>query len=477
LRHRLFRVRGVIAEVMLYGTVAVAILAPTVMALEFVSARVEEPVTRYFCMAGIVLIPLLAWVLTDRFAPILESAVLCPLDPRRGQIKELLGRVLHASVSVIDAQRVCELTLDALGSLCEGRAIFYRVPERLDGVLDAGKHGELPQALLEHLELGRATQLVSAKLRGSPPSAFVRLSADALIAVHGGGELIGALVLWGFIDQEVLATASAMADNLGSKLAHQAMYQRAFRLQAQLEDARGLATLGSFVAAIAHDIRTPLTSMKMNVEMIRARRELDDQSRECVDFALEEVRRMNDYVSGMLDYVKPVQLRCTEFALSQLIEETGRTLQPLLDSRKVALHCEIASAEARLMVRADAIRMKQVLVNLIENAADASAPGDELRVIVSAAEDGRVVVRVIDRGHGVAAEDRARIFEPFFTTRHEGTGLGLAIVDKLVRAHDGEITLDSIPGVGSTFAVSLPAWPGVVDAVETISARAAEGAL
>jgi signal transduction histidine kinase len=248
-----------------------------------------------------------------------------------------------------------------------------------------------------------------------------------------------------------------LADNLAMKLAHHVLYERSFALQREVDASRRLVALGSFAAAIAHDIRTPLTSVKMNLQMLRAYRDLDDDMRESADIALEEVHRMNDYVSGILDYAKPVQLCSSETDLSCLIEETARTLQPLLEARKLALQCNVAESCALPRVRADASRMKQVLVNLLENAADASAPGAVISISAGAVDSDHVEIRVSDQGHGIEAINLTKVFEPFFTTRKEGTGLGLAIVRKLVRAHDGEVRVDSALGSGSTFTVLLPA--------------------
>jgi two-component system sensor histidine kinase HydH len=108
-------------------------------------------------------------------------------------------------------------------------------------------------------------------------------------------------------------------------------------------------------------------------------------------------------------------------------------------------------------VRADAGRLRQVLLNLLDNAARASSPGTAVTLRGAAAGGGRVAIEVADRGKGIAPSDLARIFEPFYTTRPDGTGLGLAIVQKIVRAHAGDVVVRSTPGEGSSFTVLLPA--------------------
>jgi signal transduction histidine kinase len=110
-----------------------------------------------------------------------------------------------------------------------------------------------------------------------------------------------------------------------------------------------------------------------------------------------------------------------------------------------------------LPVRGDAHRLRQVFLNLLDNAAKASTPGSEVTLRGARAAGGLVSLEVADRGKGIERADLERIFEPFYTTRPDGTGLGLAIVRKLVRAHRGEVQVRSAPGQGATFTVLLPA--------------------
>jgi signal transduction histidine kinase len=125
----------------------------------------------------------------------------------------------------------------------------------------------------------------------------------------------------------------------------------------------------------------------------------------------------------------------------------------VLSEKGVALRCE---PSAELTVQGDPQRLRQVLVNLVGNAADASQPGAHVTIRAKPA-DGRVAIEVEDHGRGIRADDLPRIFEPFFTTRPDGTGLGLAICHKVVRAHGGDIQVRSTIGSGSTFTIVLPA--------------------
>ena len=223
---------------------------------------------------------------------------------------------------------------------------------------------------------------------------------------------------------------------------------------AELEDARRLAALGQFAAAIAHDIRTPLTSISLNVQILRQKLSLSDDDREHLDIALEELGRLDKSVAEILDFAKPVRLAPQPIDVGELIETTTRGMSPVLSEKGVDLRCE--PSDPLPAVQGDPQRLRQVLVNLVDNAADASQRGAHVTVRARSAE-ARVAIEIEDHGRGIASDDLPRIFEPFFTTRPDGTGLGLAICHKVVRAHGGELQVRSTVGGGSTFTILLPA--------------------
>ena len=462
LRYRLLRVGGAVVQALLYTSMMLLCLGASVSAAELIASHVHDAVARSALFALVALVLLVGWTLVQRNSAALETLMLFSFDSRRRQLNAVLERTLHESLPLVDAAAVYELTSRAISSLCNGEVVLWNV-ESASGVAHTAPllGPTVPRALAEHLlhtpESGIHRRALEAL---SEPAAkdFAALDADAAVPVRVYGTLLCVLAIRGpSLDQDVLDTAKALADNLANKLANSLLDQRASELQSQLDASRRLATLGSFAAAIAHDIRTPLTSIKMNVQMIRARSDIPVEARECADTALDELRRLNDYVSGMLDYVKPVELRAAEFDLWLLIEETARTVQSLLESRKVELRCDPDDARALPLVRADVTRIKQVLVNLLENAVEASRPGGSIHITTSMASADRIAIRLIDHGHGIEPGILERIFEPFFTTRDDGTGLGLSIVKKLVVAHGGAVRVDSVVGEGSTFTVELPA--------------------
>jgi two-component system sensor histidine kinase HydH len=181
---------------------------------------------------------------------------------------------------------------------------------------------------------------------------------------------------------------------------------------------------------------------------------LPEDDMEHFAIALEELDRLSANVGELLDYAKPIHVGRASVDLRDVVEEASHAVQPHLSSRGLTLD---QRHDARLpAVVGDAQRLRQVLVNLLENAANASQPGRAITIATRADGEGAVAIDVIDQGSGIDGADIGHIFEPFFTKRADGTGLGLAICQKVVSAHAGEIRVRSSPGAGSTFTVLLP---------------------
>ena len=223
-------------------------------------------------------------------------------------------------------------------------------------------------------------------------------------------------------------------------------------LQREVEEFRRLAALGEFAAAIAHDIRTPLSSIRMSVQILRSKVELPPEDMEYFDLTLEAISRLGRDVEELLDFTKPAFLRVDMVALHEIAEDARDAVTRGVPS-DVDIELEVPTD---LEVPVDEIHVRNMLMNLMQNAVQASEPGG--RVWLEAGRDGddvRIVVR--DEGRGIEKADLDRIWDPFFTTRTDGTGLGLALVRKTVTAHGGRVVVESEPGRGTRFEVFLPA--------------------
>jgi|GEM_PF-3261983 len=223
----------------------------------------------------------------------------------------------------------------------------------------------------------------------------------------------------------------------------------------EVERAEKLATIGRMAAGILHEIRNPLTSIRGFVQLVAEKRPPQDPEREYLDIVLEELDRVGDYITHFLHLAKPEQRRRTEVDLVDLL----RGIMVLVESQGLLKDIEVVQEYASALppIVADPGQIRQVLLNLIQNAFQAMPHGGRLTVrAYLAAEERMVVVDVEDTGIGIPEEHLPRLGEFFFTTKEDGTGLGLALTFRIVREHGGTIEVWSRVGQGSRFTVRLP---------------------
>jgi two-component system sensor histidine kinase PilS (NtrC family) len=230
------------------------------------------------------------------------------------------------------------------------------------------------------------------------------------------------------------------------------------RLEQHMRRAERLATVGQLAAGVAHEIRNPLASISGSIELLRQAPQVSEDDRSLMTIVTREIDRLNALITDLLDYANPRPPQVVEFDLVVLVDET---LQVARQDRALADIALTVTAPARLPIAADPAQLRQVLWNLVRNAADAAAAGGR-HVGVTIRDEpavAGVAIEVTDDGPGIPAEQVARIFDPFFTTKRRGTGLGLATCHALVADHAGRIDVDSAPGRGTTMIVRLPARP------------------
>lgn len=223
-----------------------------------------------------------------------------------------------------------------------------------------------------------------------------------------------------------------------------------------LERAGRLADVGVLAAGIAHEIRNSLVSVQTFFQLAPIR--LDDEEFRTGFLALAhaEVNRVCELVGELLDVARPAPAVLVRADLAQVADTTVRLLMPQARQRQVAMTLECTPG---LYVRADVARIKQVLINIVLNALEATPPGGAVRIGARAARHNRRdygEVTVEDTGTGIPAQIHGEIFTPFVTAKPGGTGLGLAIAQRIVSDHDGFITVDSASDRGTRFTVCLP---------------------
>ena len=228
----------------------------------------------------------------------------------------------------------------------------------------------------------------------------------------------------------------------------------------EVEDKRRsqLATVGQLAAGIAHEIRNPLTSISGSIQLLRSTVDLKDEERRLMDIVLRETDSLNNRISEFLAYARPREMDRRDTDLRELIVETVTFFHH--DERSQERHLVLAEPwpeQTRALVDRDSV--KDVLWNLLCNAADATQPGDTITAgLLLGPKDGEphLTLFVADTGCGMPAEELSQATEPFFTTKEGGTGLGLATVKRTVEAHGGELRIESESGIGTRFLASFP---------------------
>jgi two-component system NtrC family sensor kinase len=230
--------------------------------------------------------------------------------------------------------------------------------------------------------------------------------------------------------------------------------------QAQLEVGRSerLAALGQMAATIAHELGTPLNSILGYTQLLR-RADVRTDHAEKLAIVESQVQRMIETIRSVLDRTRDRELQRHPVALQPLVEEALALVSARLATRQLAVHCEVPASLPP--VPGDAIGLRQVLLNLLSNAIDATDTAGTITVrggVTNGTSASQLEIAVEDTGHGMSAEQLRRAFEPFYTTKApgRGTGLGLVIVDHIVRAHGGQLLAESEPGRGTVVRVTLP---------------------
>lgn len=225
------------------------------------------------------------------------------------------------------------------------------------------------------------------------------------------------------------------------------------RASAELLKQERLALLGEMAAIVAHEIRNPLTSVKGFAQRIKRKSPDQETVGRYAEIIMEEVDRLDAVIADVLDFARRAAPRWQEVDLGEVIRQTIDLLGAGLGRPEVVLSVETAPDLPRL--KGDPAQLKQVLLNICQNALQAMPEGGALG-IEATCKEGAVRVSIQDTGRGIPPEVRPKIFHPFFTTRTHGTGLGLALAQHIVEDHGGRITVESEVGQGTTFTIELP---------------------
>ena len=342
---------------------------------------------------------------------LVEVASYDPLNSRPGVTEETLRRcvVLNESVYSHEAEGEEE---SAAKNLC----VPLRVQDRTIGVLHIARH----DASLDHTRLRR--------------------------------------LAYTFANQAAITIENArLYQDLEAQRAEaQRSLAELRRTQRELIRKERLASLGEMAAVMAHEIRNPLTSIRGFSQRIR-RRAADDRLSRYAGVIMEEVDRLNEVISSILDFARHLDPRFTEVDFCELLSETTQLLSGEIAEAGIVVRRDCP--EGTTSAVCDPSQMRQVLLNLLQNAIQAMPRGGTLTLAL-VPTDERLEIRISDTGTGIPEDHLERIFEPFYTTKTRGTGLGLHLARRVIEGHHGELRVESEAGRGSTFIIDIPRSAG-----------------
>ncbi|MHB1687879.1 MAG: two-component system sensor histidine kinase NtrB [Ignavibacteriaceae bacterium] len=224
-------------------------------------------------------------------------------------------------------------------------------------------------------------------------------------------------------------------------------------LEKKVERSERLASLGHMAAGIAHEIRNPLSSIKGFAQYFRNKFEVNSENWKYASVMVKEVDRLNRVIQDLLNFAKPYEPKLNSIEIEKLISHTLRLVESELTEKKIQVVLE--NTDNIKPVLGDSDLLTQVFLNLFINAIEALDEAGLLKISFSE-ESEFMIVEVTDNGKGIKPDDLPKIFDPFFTSKQGGTGLGLAIVYRIIENHNGEISVKSELGMGTTFRIKLP---------------------
>src|SRR5580693_4209575 len=225
------------------------------------------------------------------------------------------------------------------------------------------------------------------------------------------------------------------------------------RIGSQLQVSERLAALGRVTAGVAHEVKNPLNSMRLWLEVLKANMPVDPEPQQAVKMLDNEIDRLDRAVKTFLNFTRPVELNLEETDMRAFLTEVADAARPSIDKAFVDLIVDLPPLFPPVML--DQQLMHQAVLNLLLNASEFTPPAGQITLSLRRAGEFAEIA-VADTGKGISPADQMKIFQLFFTTRPGGTGIGLANTFRFVQLHNGRIEFDSEPGRGTTFRLELP---------------------
>jgi len=489
-RHRLMDIDLVVTKGVAYAAVSVGLIAPAWIAALILQRVFFGRVQPDFSFALLVMLVMVG-VLFPTFRARAESRLERSLFREKHEHRAALVAFTHSIVRILDREKLVRELARTLSETLQLDRIAIALADEAKRAFVVQHALGLPPTTAEFSDnhefvawlQRRQESVLRDELEGSedPTERAVvaeicrRNGWEVCVPLTVGGKLIGFMGLGrkrnldAFFaeDLDLLGTLAAEAS---VALENARLYEELKRSQDIIRRADRLSALGTLAAGIAHEVRNPLVSIQTFFQLAPDRLHDEEFLTTFLSMTANEVKRISDLISELLSFARSPTRSLGPVNLNEVAERVATLLEPEARKHKLDL-LRVLSPDVPI-VRADPDQVKQVLINLVLNAIQATHAGGQVSVTTRSVQRGTTAfgqIEIHDTGIGIPKNQLDDIFNPFFTTKDKGTGLGLAIAHQIVMEHGGFVSVDSTEGKGTSFCVDLPAYEGGVFAQEEIS--------
>ncbi len=476
-RHRLMDIDLVVTKGMSYSAVAFVLIAPTFLIILWLQRRSFGQIHPDFSVAMLILLVAVGVLFpTLRFRA--ESRIERSLFREKHEYRAALIAFTRSIVRILDRQRLVRELATALSEtwrLDRIAVALYEEPHRVFVVQHTvgarPTKNEFSDGDAFILALSRSPEpVLREELEESArPAEREVVTAtcqqngwQVCIPLTAGGRLIGFISLGRKYNMDAffvedLSLLGTLAAEASVALENARLYEELKRSQDLIRRADRLSALGTLAAGIAHEVRNPLVSIQTFFQLAPSRLHDEEFLTTFLSMTAAEVKRISSLIAELLSFASSPTRTLGPVSLNDAVVGAVTLLDPEARKHQLTLTSELC--EDAPVVLGDSDQTRQILINLVLNAIQATQPGGTVTISTYFVRQGGLSAGqfvVADNGPGIPQEQIDHIFDPFFTTKESGTGLGLAIVHQIVMEHGGSISVDSKPGVGTRFLVNLP---------------------
>ena len=486
-RHRLMDTDIIIRKSSAYLMSLVSIIVPSIVITLLLQNAVFGYIDYVFSLA-FVLILSLSSVFFSLVKPRAERTVEQKIFRERFAYKSVLTDLSKEIVTIIDLNSLCRKIVDTISTTMgiERALIFLFDDEKKNYVCHEAKTDSVFVDLPSHsstlsfddpviLWLQRQKNILireewtkrkkTPELRDATDQ-MRKLDVEVCVPLMSKGRLIGVLVLGRKTDNKMYShedvdVLEAIANGTAIAVENAKLYEDLKKQKAVMRRADRLASLGTLTAGLAHEIRNPLVAIKTLIQLLPERIDDEEFRRDFLAVASGEVDRISSLVNELLEFARPAEPHLQHENIHEIMDGMILLVSTEVKKRNIAI---LTRYEENLPpVPVDREQIKQVFLNLLLNAIEASDEEGQVRVEIRTFQKGKdhrvLQTEISDTGCGIREDHLEQIFTPFFTTKDKGSGLGLSISHQIIQEHGGTIAVESRLGEGSSFFLNLPIPP------------------